>query len=114
MFTISADGSGLHQITSGPPIAADPAWAPDGKRVVMEHGKGLGLLDIRTGRIRQITNRANLWPSFSPDGRLIVFWTSTAAHGESLWIVDANGRHPATWRTVREASTPSSRPRDRR
>ena len=41
VFTISADGSGLHQITSGPPIAADPAWAP-GKRVVMEHGKGLG------------------------------------------------------------------------
>ena len=25
---------------------------------------------------------------------MIVFWTSTAAHGESLWIVDANGRHP--------------------
>ena len=84
-FTINADGSGLHQITSGPPIAANPAWTPDAKRVVMEHGKGLGLLDIRTGRLRQITNRANLWPSFSPDGKLIVFWTSTTAHGESLW-----------------------------
>jgi TolB protein len=94
VFTIRADGGGLRQITSGRPGGANPAWAPDGKRVVMEHGKGLGLLDLRTGKIRQITNRANLWPSFSPDGRSIVFWTSTAAHGESLWIVDANGRHP--------------------
>jgi hypothetical protein len=41
VFTINADGSGLHQITSGPPIAANPAWTPDAKRVVMEHGNGL-------------------------------------------------------------------------
>jgi TolB protein len=59
----------------------------------MEHGKGLGVLDVRTGRIRQLTHRVNLWPSFSPDGRSIVFWTSTADHGESLWIIDANGTH---------------------
>lgn len=94
VFTVTADGSGLHQLTSGRPFAASPAWAPDGKRVVMEHGKGIGLLDLRTGKIRQLTNHANLWPSFSPDGRSIVFWQSTASHGESLWIVDANGRHP--------------------
>jgi Tol biopolymer transport system component len=94
VFTIRADGSGLRQLTRGRPFAASPAWAPDGKRVVMEHGKGLGLLDLRSGKIRQLTNHANLWPSFSPDGKSIVFWQSTASHGESLWIVDANGRHP--------------------
>jgi Tol biopolymer transport system component len=91
VFTIRADGSGLRQITSGRPFAANPAWAPDGGRVVMERGRGLGLLDLRTGKIRQLTNHANLWPSFSPDGK---FWQSTASHGESLWIIDANGRHP--------------------
>jgi Tol biopolymer transport system component len=60
----------------------------------MERGRGLGLLDLRTGKIRQLMNHANLWPSFSPDGTLMVFWQSTASHGESLWIIDANGRHP--------------------
>ncbi len=59
----------------------------------MEHGAGLAIMDIRTGAIRQVTKRANVFPAFSTDGKSIVFGQSTAAHIEGLWIIDSNGQH---------------------
>jgi TolB protein len=89
LFTVRADGSGFRHVMNG----EHAAWAPDGKRVVMEHGKGLGVLDLNSGKIRQLMSRTAIYPAFSPDGKSVVFAQSTGAHNEGLWIVDANGRN---------------------
>jgi Tol biopolymer transport system component len=58
----------------------------------MEHETGLAVMDVRSGGIRQVTKRTNIFPAFSPDGKWIVFGHSTAAHSEGLWIIDSNGQ----------------------
>lgn len=91
LFTINPNGRGLRQITNERFVGGHAAWAPDGKSVVMEHGKGLGVLDVNSGKIRQLVTRTAIYPAFSPDGKWIVFAQSTIAHNEGLWMMGANG-----------------------
>ena len=56
-------------------------WHPDGRNVVITGAKGgvsdLYMVNVETEEVRQLTNDkyADLQPSFSPDGRTIVFAT---------------------------------------
>ena len=59
----------------------DPAWSPDGSQIAVTGIVGgrsdLYLVDVATGTPRQLTNDAyaELHPSWSPDGRTLVFST---------------------------------------
>ena len=89
LFTIRANGTGLRQVTTGK-SSAHAAWAPDGKHVVLEHGPGNAILDVRSGRIRLL--KAGLFPAFSPDGKTIAYAHGTRDHYEGVWLMNVNGR----------------------
>ncbi|MDR1577669.1 MAG: hypothetical protein LBT86_05520 [Deltaproteobacteria bacterium] len=73
--------------------STDPAWSPKGDKiafvvnerdiaVINPNGSGYQVLTGGQGR--------NLHPSFSPDGRMLVF-SSTRGGGEKLYVMAANG-----------------------
>ena len=82
IYVVNADGTGLVQITRRPGPEFDPAWSPDGHRIVYRDSRrGINQNDEifvmnadGTGSRNLTKDPGNDWgPDWSPDGRTIVF-----------------------------------------
>ncbi|HET9838022.1 MAG TPA: translocation protein TolB [Candidatus Angelobacter sp.] len=103
IFVMDADGSNVQQITTEG-YAVSPSWSPNGLLLafswVRHYGPGvLGgqdiyLMDIASRQIVQLTHDSgrNDFPSWSPDGRHIVF-QSNRSGTEQIWSTLADGTH---------------------
>ncbi|MDQ3871487.1 MAG: hypothetical protein M3301_07735 [Chloroflexota bacterium] len=112
---VDADGRDRRVLTpSG--FQGQPAWAPDGDRIVFERDAGPGDNGLWTmhpdgSDPRRLTRNpyagaecgCDTDPAFSPDGRRISFVrvrSETSGRG-ALFVMDGNGRHPrriTSWR----------------
>ena len=103
IFIMDADGSNVQQITSEG-YAVSPSWSPNGLALafawVRHYGPGapggrdIYIMDVASKQFRQLTHDAgvNDFPSWSPDGRHIVF-QSTRSGSEQIWTMLADGTH---------------------
>jgi TolB protein len=103
IYVMDADGSNVQRMTDQG-YAVSPAWSPNGLLLafawVRNYGPGiLGgadiyLMDIASRQIVQLTHDGgrNDFPSWSPDGRHIVF-QSNRSGTEQVWSVLADGTH---------------------
>lgn len=73
----------------------DPAWSPDGKRVVVASQQGLYLLDNQGRSLHLLTKQQAFSPSWSFDGTQIAFLSAENAAGKKpdLWVMDAGGHN---------------------
>jgi Tol biopolymer transport system component len=53
----------------------EPVWSPDGSRIAL----GTSILNVRTGRVRELDAQLGLYPgpSWSPDGKQLVYASDT-------------------------------------
>ncbi len=103
LYVMDADGSNVQKVTEQG-YAVSPAWSPNGLILafawVRNYGPGvLGgqdiyLMDIASRQIVQLTHDGgrNDFPSWSPDGRHLVF-QSNRSGTEQIWGVLADGTH---------------------
>jgi dipeptidyl aminopeptidase/acylaminoacyl peptidase/polyisoprenoid-binding protein YceI len=97
---IRADGKGRRDLAPGRP-AGEPAWSPDGHRLVVvtagDSGdlSDLAVLNADGSGFRQLTTTAGAdsGPSWSPDGRRLALATyaDAGASNEDVAVVDADG-----------------------
>jgi TolB protein len=105
---IRADGTGYTQLTTGTSNSYYPAFSHDGNQVVYAMNQydtfdlyrlipdaAEGQRETRS-RLKRLTDYVGnaFSPSFSADGRQIVFVNKTAGQPASLWMVDVNGGDP--------------------
>lgn len=102
VYIVSADGSGVDRVTSGPAAEFDPSWAPDGARVAYRHQTeadwnateifvsgidGMGAHDISNN-----DGPPDWGPTWSPDGSTIGWNTvRSSASGFRLGLADPSG-----------------------
>lgn len=101
VWVVRSDGSGLRRLTPNSIGAAQPAWSPDGKRIVFV-GSPAGddfafdLYVMRadgSGLRRLVKLRGGAEaPDWSPDGRTIVFARYGASFLSDIYAVGAHGR----------------------
>jgi RNA polymerase sigma factor (sigma-70 family) len=77
-------------------------WSPDGKWFVTvsdrhpPHGHGYQLYLMHpdgSGELRLTKDGLNCYPRFSPDSKRIVYAHQTAKEGNSVWVVDIDGKN---------------------
>ena len=85
-------------LTRGTSTDRQPAYSPDGKRVVFSSMRN-GNLDLwvtatETGETRRLTDdQAQDWdPAFTPDGKHLIWSSNRSGHFE-VWIAEPDGRN---------------------
>jgi Tol biopolymer transport system component len=91
---MNPDGSGFHELTTGPNNSAFPSMAPDGKRFVYrsfgEDGDGLKIMNIDTKASTWLTKGYDNFPLWSPRGDVIMF--SSLAEGDyDIYTIKPDG-----------------------
>jgi Tol biopolymer transport system component len=124
IFVMNADGTGLTSLTSNTIEERAPAWSPDGKRLLFMCRIGLPTSTTPTFEICvmnadgpygaedwvRLTDNAvgDLTPSWSPDGRRIVFHRSVAVGqgGVQLWSINSTLNPDGTLPVPVQLTTP--------
>jgi Tol biopolymer transport system component len=103
---VNADGSGLHRITDAAGISAAGGWSADGRRIVFASSRDhdpdgvsscgdLYLVDADGSQVTRLTNgpARECEPSFTPDGRHILFSSDRADPGgdSDLYVMNPDG-----------------------
>jgi TolB protein len=102
IFKIRATGGRPQQITPTRLDAGDPDWAPSGDRLAFEshvssaHSSLYTIAASGTG-LRRLTHgpttENDLFPSYSPNGRLITFFSDRTGQ-EHIWVMRTDGERP--------------------
>lgn len=93
IYVMNADGSGLARLTNNSVVDLNPAWSPDGTKIVFDRSRdGIYVMNADgTGQAR-LTNSFDTTPAWSPDGTKIVF--SSYRDGEpnsEIYVMNADG-----------------------
>jgi Tol biopolymer transport system component len=109
IYLTRADGSGFLGNLTGDPIAqdADPAWSPDGTRIVFakqlvnKTSYELFVMSSEGGNLQRLTTNSvdDRQPAWSPDGTRIAFARGFGAAGYAQIVVinaDGSGEAPLT------------------
>jgi TolB protein len=103
IYTMESDGTNVQRLTDQG-YAVSPAWHPNGQYLafswIRHYGPGapgaedLYLMDIASKQWVQLTHDGgrNDFPSWSPDGRHIVFQSSRSG-SQQIWTMLADGTH---------------------
>ena len=111
LFTVKPDGTGTRQVTHFTDSdAVWPEWSPDGKQIVFERDvfksgqvvrAAISVINADGSGPRSLTPTGlNGRPSWSTDGRTIVFNTLVPGKQATVSVMSADGRHPRTVASV--------------
>jgi dipeptidyl aminopeptidase/acylaminoacyl peptidase len=97
---MDVDGS---NVTSLGVNCSDPAWSPDGMRIVCYQWVGgsntkLYLVDVATGQSQPVTAglTQDIWPAWAPDGTRIAYSSWDLASDVKIVAMNADGSDPVT------------------
>jgi Tol biopolymer transport system component len=108
LFRIQTTGTGIQQITKGKNPATDPAFSPDGKRVVFARlGSGIFVVNLDGSGLHKLTSGArDIFPVWSPKGTHVAF----LRHYKNQWrlyVMTPSGRALHRLRLAPPAGRPS-------
>jgi len=123
LYLIDPAGGAAHELpvtTAAGSDVREPAWAPDGQRLVVviesaraDDGGRLWLVERASGRAKPLTAklvRARA-PAFAPDGRHLAFFAPDSANRTQLWVMAADSPGASPVRLTGQADVTPTRVR---
>ena len=113
IYVMDADGNNQQNLTNDPNNDISPSWSPDGERIAFSSDRDgnregnwknyeIYVMDADGNNPQRLTNNDfhDGGPSWSPDGKRIVFWSKREGHfiGEfgltsEIYVMDADGKN---------------------
>jgi TolB protein len=115
LYTMNADGSGVKRITFGDGRYLTPVWSPRGDLIAFTKQKGgrfyIGVIKP-DGSGERLLSESDLdeGPTWSPNGRVIMFFREALGGDPQLWSVDLTGKNLRQIPTPGAASDPAWSP----
>jgi serine/threonine-protein kinase len=101
IYVMPLDGGPVQRVTSSPRQEWQARWSPDGSAIAYGEGSPTGGLwivrrnpDGSWGRPIQRLASGGLWPTWSPDGRWLVYGTNTREMRGQLVVVPVDSGNP--------------------
>jgi len=115
LYTMNADGSGVKRITFGDGRYLTPVWSPRGDLIAFTKQKGgrfyIGVIKPDGSGERLLTESdLDEGPTWSPNGRVIMFFREALGGEPQLWSVDLTGKNLRQIPTPGAASDPAWSP----
>jgi TolB protein len=115
LYTMAADGSGQQRISFGDGRAASPVWSPRGDLIAFTRIGGgrfsIGVMRPDGGGERLLTNAfQDEGATWSPNGRVILFFRSARGGPVDLFSVDLSGQNERKVPTPLDGSDPAWSP----
>ena len=117
LYTMAADGSRTKRISFGKGRYSAPVWSPRGDKIAFVKSlKGkfsIGVMDVDGTNERLLTSSfLDESPTWSPNGRVIIFSRETRGRNGSseIWSVDLTGQNERKVNTPSKASDPAWSP----
>ena len=118
IYIMKSDGSKVRRISFGKGLYGTPVWSPRGDLIAftkLHKGKFyIGVMRTDGKGERLLTeNYYQEAPSWSPNGRVLIFYRETKSddegkgHSTSLWSIDLTGYNERLVKTETDASDPS-------
>ena len=118
IYTMKSDGSDVKRISFGDGLYGTPVWSPRGDLIAFTKVRGgkfyIGVMRADGSGERLLTeNFYQEAPSWSPNGRLLVFYRETKSGKDGkgftakLWSIDITGYNERQLKTETDASDPS-------
>ena len=118
IYVMKSDGSDVKRITFGKGIYGTPVWSPRGDLIAFTKvRKGRFYIGVMrsdgTGERLLTENYYQEAPSWSPNGRVLIFYRETKSnskgegHSAKLWSIDITGYNERKIKTETDASDPS-------
>lgn len=110
IYAMDADGKNLRRLTTDPRNEGDPAWTPDGNRIVYTSTRGTGtqiaIMSLDGSEVvLTSTSGGNHSPAVSADGKTIAFISARDGNQEMYAMhLDGSNQRRLTRTSVREAS----------
>ena len=114
-FIMNADGTNVRQLTNYQGNDEGLAFSPDGKKLLVSRRpdrggemRGIHVIDIESGDIRQISNISMGDVDWSPDGKRIIFLNIVPFQWEehNIWIMNADGTDARPWIPLNKKMVP--------
>ncbi len=118
IYVMKSDGSNVKRVTFGKGLYGTPVWSPRGDLIAFTKvRKGrfyIGVMRVDgTGERLLTENYYQEAPSWSPNGRVLIFYRETKSdskgkgHSAKLWSIDITGYNERKIKTETDASDPS-------
>jgi Tol biopolymer transport system component len=109
LYTINADGSARQRL-GNLDVVRTARWSPDGTSIALTAHDAVWIVNADGTGLHRIRQSA-AYPSWSPDGRQLVFiaYASAPTGGPELRRMDTNGRNEAVLRRDQADSAPKLR-----
>lgn len=103
LFLMDADGTNVIKLTN---FGYNPAWSHDGRAVVFSRASiedvssraasrsALYAIDVKTEKMREITEGDAVQPGYSPQGHRIAYWAMHNGGQRDIWTIPARGGEP--------------------
>ncbi|MGZ8398194.1 MAG: hypothetical protein ACXWWN_04070 [Gemmatimonadales bacterium] len=117
IFVVSPNGTGLRNLTPAGAFEYNPAWSPDGRRLLFAKSGDLWIMDAGGGgRVKLADGKFGIAQHrWSPDGRMIAYVDGRPEGADivdELWVMNSDGS--GKLRLVDGATDPSWSPDGRR
>jgi TolB protein len=112
VYVMNADGSNQHRISFGDGTYGTPVWSPRGDLIAFTKQSGnqfaIGVMKPDGSGERILTTGFhNEGPTWAPNGRVLMFFSSQPGGGDHLFTVDLTGRNLRQVPTPEDASDPA-------